>query len=111
MDFVRWPSVVHLTDAEFDALAPVAIRLAEAEGLPRARGGDPRAHAGPANVMTTQVRTATTQRDTQETQISATVSIDGTGAAVDHAAAALLQAHDRGLHEVQRHGRHARGRR
>jgi histidinol dehydrogenase len=33
MDFVRWPSFVHLTDAEFDALAPVAIRLAEAEGL------------------------------------------------------------------------------
>ena len=33
MDFVRWPSVVHLSDADFDALAPVAIRLAEAEGL------------------------------------------------------------------------------
>jgi histidinol dehydrogenase len=33
MDFIRWPSFVHLTDAEFDALAPVAIRLAEAEGL------------------------------------------------------------------------------
>jgi histidinol dehydrogenase len=33
MDFVRWPSVVHLSDAEFDALAPVAICLAEAEGL------------------------------------------------------------------------------
>jgi histidinol dehydrogenase len=33
MDFVRWPSVVHLSEAEFDALAPVAICLAEAEGL------------------------------------------------------------------------------
>jgi histidinol dehydrogenase len=33
MDFVRWPSVVRLSDAEFDALAPVAISLAEAEGL------------------------------------------------------------------------------
>jgi histidinol dehydrogenase len=33
MDFVRWPSFVQLTDAEFDVLAPVAIRLAEAEGL------------------------------------------------------------------------------
>src|ERR1700686_3869244 len=33
MDFVRWPSVVHLSDAEFDALAPVAICIAEAEGL------------------------------------------------------------------------------
>jgi histidinol dehydrogenase len=33
MDFVRWPSVVHLSDAEFDILAPVAICLAEAEGL------------------------------------------------------------------------------
>ncbi len=33
MDFVRWPSFVHLSDAEFDTLAPVAIRLAEAEGL------------------------------------------------------------------------------
>ena len=33
MDFVRWPSVIHLSDAEFDALAPVAICLAEAEGL------------------------------------------------------------------------------
>jgi histidinol dehydrogenase len=33
MDFVRWPSVVHLSDAEFDVLAPVAICLAEAEGL------------------------------------------------------------------------------
>jgi histidinol dehydrogenase len=33
MDFVRWPSVVHLSDAEFDALAPVAICLAQAEGL------------------------------------------------------------------------------
>jgi histidinol dehydrogenase len=33
MDFIRWPSVVHLSDAEFDALAPVAICLAEAEGL------------------------------------------------------------------------------
>ena len=33
MDFIRWPSVVHLSDEEFDALAPVAICLAEAEGL------------------------------------------------------------------------------
>jgi histidinol dehydrogenase len=33
MDFVRWPSVVHLSDAEFDVLAPVAICLAAAEGL------------------------------------------------------------------------------
>jgi histidinol dehydrogenase len=33
MDFVRWPSVVQLADADFDTLAPVAIRLAEAEGL------------------------------------------------------------------------------
>lgn len=33
MDFVRWPSFVQLTDAEFDLLAPVAISLAEAEGL------------------------------------------------------------------------------
>ncbi|MFZ0178679.1 MAG: histidinol dehydrogenase [Candidatus Dormiibacterota bacterium] len=33
MDFVRWPSVVHLSDSEFDALAPVAICIAEAEGL------------------------------------------------------------------------------
>ena len=33
MDFVRWPSVVQLSEAEFDVLAPVAISLAEAEGL------------------------------------------------------------------------------
>jgi histidinol dehydrogenase len=33
MDFVRWPSVVRLSDADFDTLAPVAISLAEAEGL------------------------------------------------------------------------------
>jgi histidinol dehydrogenase len=33
MDFIRWPSFVQLSDAEFDAVAPVAIRLAEAEGL------------------------------------------------------------------------------
>ena len=33
MDFIRWPSVVQLSEAEFDALAPVAICLAEAEGL------------------------------------------------------------------------------
>jgi histidinol dehydrogenase len=33
MDFVRWPSVVDLTAAEFDALAPVAATLASAEGL------------------------------------------------------------------------------
>jgi histidinol dehydrogenase len=33
MDFVRWPSVADLDPAEFDALAPVACVLAEAEGL------------------------------------------------------------------------------
>jgi histidinol dehydrogenase len=33
MDFVRWPSVVDLSEAEFDILAPVACALAEAEGL------------------------------------------------------------------------------
>jgi histidinol dehydrogenase len=33
MDFVRWPSFVRLSDEEFDALAPVAISLARAEGL------------------------------------------------------------------------------
>ncbi len=33
MDFVRWPSVVDLTAAEFDALAPAARTLAQAEGL------------------------------------------------------------------------------
>jgi histidinol dehydrogenase len=33
MDFIRWPSVVQLSKAEFEALAPVAICLAEAEGL------------------------------------------------------------------------------
>jgi len=33
MDFVRWPSVVELSTAEFDALAPVACVLATAEGL------------------------------------------------------------------------------
>lgn len=33
MDFVRWPSVAELDPAEFDALAPVACVLAEAEGL------------------------------------------------------------------------------
>jgi histidinol dehydrogenase len=33
MDFVRWPSVVDLSRAEFEALAPVARTLAEAEGL------------------------------------------------------------------------------
>jgi histidinol dehydrogenase len=33
MDFVRWPSFVRLSDEEFDALAPVAIALARAEGL------------------------------------------------------------------------------
>jgi histidinol dehydrogenase len=33
MDFVRWPSVVQLSEPEFDVLAPVAICLAEAEGL------------------------------------------------------------------------------
>ena len=33
MDFVRWPSVVDLSAAEFDRLAPVATALATAEGL------------------------------------------------------------------------------
>lgn len=33
MDFVRWPSVVELNAAEFDALAPAACTLAQAEGL------------------------------------------------------------------------------
>ncbi|MGA7987889.1 MAG: histidinol dehydrogenase [Candidatus Dormiibacterota bacterium] len=33
MDFVRWPSFVDLSEAEFDALSPVAIALAQAEGL------------------------------------------------------------------------------
>lgn len=33
MDFMRWPSVVQLSAAEFEVLAPVAICLAQAEGL------------------------------------------------------------------------------
>jgi histidinol dehydrogenase len=33
MDFVRWPSFVELSQAEFDIVAPVAISLAQAEGL------------------------------------------------------------------------------
>jgi histidinol dehydrogenase len=33
MDFLRWPSFVQLTEADFDAVAPVAIALAQAEGL------------------------------------------------------------------------------
>ena len=33
MDFVRWPSVVDLDQADFDILAPVACALAQAEGL------------------------------------------------------------------------------
>ena len=33
MDFIRWPSIVDLSDAEFDLLAPVAMTLARAEGL------------------------------------------------------------------------------
>ncbi|HVC03355.1 MAG TPA: histidinol dehydrogenase [Candidatus Acidoferrales bacterium] len=33
MDFLRWPSFVQLTDADFDTVAPVAIALAQAEGL------------------------------------------------------------------------------
>ena len=45
MDFVRWPSVVHLSDAEFDALAPVAICLAEAEGLAAHEGAIRARHA------------------------------------------------------------------
>jgi histidinol dehydrogenase len=45
MDFVRWPSFVRLSAEEFDILAPVAMCLAQAEGLQaheaaiRARGG------------------------------------------------------------------------
>lgn len=34
MDFVRWPSFVQLSQADFDAVSPVAISLAQAEGLP-----------------------------------------------------------------------------
>jgi histidinol dehydrogenase len=33
MDFVRWPSFVELSREEFDAVSPVAIALAQAEGL------------------------------------------------------------------------------
>ena len=33
MDFLRWPSFVQLTDVDFDTVAPVAIALAQAEGL------------------------------------------------------------------------------
>ena len=33
MDFVRWPSFVQLSSKDFDALAPVAICLAQAEAL------------------------------------------------------------------------------
>lgn len=33
MDFTRWPSVVQLNAAEYEELAPIAVRLAEAEGL------------------------------------------------------------------------------
>ncbi len=33
MDFLRWPSFVQLSDLEFDVVAPVAIALAQAEGL------------------------------------------------------------------------------
>ena len=33
MDFTRWPSVVQLTAADYERLAPVACVLAEAEGL------------------------------------------------------------------------------
>jgi histidinol dehydrogenase len=33
MDFVRWPSVVELSEEDFDVLAPVACVLATAEGL------------------------------------------------------------------------------
>ena len=33
MDFVRWPSFVELSQAEFQALSPVAVALAQAEGL------------------------------------------------------------------------------
>ncbi len=37
MDFVRWPSVVQFSEAEFSAVAPVAMQLADAEGLPAHR--------------------------------------------------------------------------
>ena len=33
LDFVRWPSVTQLSESEFEALAPIACILAEAEGL------------------------------------------------------------------------------
>ena len=33
MDFTRWPSVVQLSAADYEELAPIAWRLAEAEGL------------------------------------------------------------------------------
>jgi histidinol dehydrogenase len=37
MDFVRWPSVVQFSEAEFSAVAPIAMQLADAEGLPAHR--------------------------------------------------------------------------
>jgi histidinol dehydrogenase len=33
MDFLRWPSFVQLADSDFDTIAPVAVCLAQAEGL------------------------------------------------------------------------------
>ena len=33
MDFLRWPSFVQLSELDFDTVAPVAIALAQAEGL------------------------------------------------------------------------------
>ena len=33
MDFTRWPSVVQLSAADYEEMAPIAARLAEAEGL------------------------------------------------------------------------------
>ena len=110
MDFIRWPSVVQLSDAEFDAVAPGGDRLAEAEGLAAHERRSGRA-CGSGKRDDRAARTATTRRDTRETKISADVVIDGTGVALDHAAAALLPPHDRGVHEVQRYGHHARGHR
>src|ERR1700681_1998129 len=46
MDFVRWPSFVRLSAEEFDVLAPVAISLAQAEGL-QAHEAAIRARVGP----------------------------------------------------------------
>ena len=107
MDFLRWPSFVQLDRSDFDTVAPVARRLAQAEGL-QAHEAAIRARIAHARArMTETVRSASRRRDTRETKISADVVIDGTGVALDHAAAALLPPHDRGVHEIQRHGHHA----